>query len=479
MIYNNSMIKIPLYIYRICKNIKNVQVCAVLFLVLLCFVNLAVADIDNLTLLGHNEQNPYHIMDVEVVADNAYIANGLGFGLEVYNIADPSNPQRIFNDASSAWRCRAYGDTMLFVYHRRSGVTIWDISGSGSPVQLGQYDPPGSLEALEGGALVNDILYCAVHQNGIYEIDVSNPANPQKIGAIALTNSATWNVEAQDSFLFAANGRFGLSIIGLAGGLHEVANLPLPGLANDIVLDNTVAAISLGADGFATIDITDPYNPVLMDVVTTDGCVWGSGIRDHQVITGAWRVMELFDISDPYNIAKIGWDNTKTWAHGADIRDDSLIVVADWRGMSCYEIGNDPGADIDLYPQVIDFGLVSSTKDTTVIVYNSGSATLSVSSISVPSGISLNPNAFSVQPGDSQLVTVTATGSGNVNGFVTYYSNDPDEASKTQEIYKNNTSFPQVGSLAPDFTLYGSDNNWHTLSDYQGKVVVLEFGGAW
>jgi peroxiredoxin len=66
-----------------------------------------------------------------------------------------------------------------------------------------------------------------------------------------------------------------------------------------------------------------------------------------------------------------------------------------------------------------------------------------------------------------------------MNGDITYYTNDPDEPSKMQEVYKNNTSFPQVGSPAPDFTLLGSDSNYHTLSSYQGKVVFLEFGGAW
>ena len=64
-------------------------------------------------------------------------------------------------------------------------------------------------------------------------------------------------------------------------------------------------------------------------------------------------------------------------------------------------------------------------------------------------------------------------------GHITYHTDDPDELTKTQEVYKNNNNFPQVGSVAPDFTLFGSDYNYHTLSNYQGKVVFLEFGGAW
>ena len=448
-------------------------------LVLVCFHSISFADVDNLTFLGHNEQNPAHIMDVEIVGNRAYIANGLGSGLEAYDISNPVNPQRVYTSGPSAWRCSAAGDTLLFVFCRRSGVTIWDIAGPGNPAFLGQYNPPGNLETLEGGVLIDNTLYCAVHQNGIFAIDVSDLAVPYKIDEFLLDSNATWNVVVRDSFLIVANGRFGLSVVGLEGGMHDVAGLPLPGLANDINITGNIAAVSLGDDGFATVDISDPFSPVLLDTVATEGCVWGAGITDELLISGSWRVMELFDISNPYDIERIGWDNTKTWAHGADVRDDSLIVVADWRGMSCYEIGPDPNPDIDVYPQVIDFGPVSSTRDTTVIVRNTGASTLSVSSVSAPSGMTANPNVFSVQPGDSVFVTVTAGGSGSVYGNITYHTNDPDETNKVQEVYKNNSSFPQVGSPAPDFTLFGSDNNYHTLSSYQGKVVFLEFGGAW
>jgi thioredoxin-dependent peroxiredoxin len=34
---------------------------------------------------------------------------------------------------------------------------------------------------------------------------------------------------------------------------------------------------------------------------------------------------------------------------------------------------------------------------------------------------------------------------------------------------------PQVGEMAPDFTLPGSDGNTHTLSDLRGKHVVIAF----
>jgi hypothetical protein len=261
--------------------------------------------------------------------------------------------------------------------------------------------------------------------------------------------------------------------------MHVTARLELPGTANDVVLDDDVAVLALGVAGLATIDISDPHNPAVLDTIGTDGCVWGIGNTGHLVVSGSWRVMELFDVSNPSSITRVGWDNTSVWAHGADIRDDSLIAVADWQGMSCYRVGSDPGADIDVMPEILDFGDVSGQRDTSIVVRNTGAGVLSVTSVSVPPGITVDPNVFSVPAGDSQLVTVTATGSGTVRALMTLNCNDPDESARTVEVYKSNTDFPQYGSVAPDFNMFGTDEQWHVLSAERGKVVYLDFGASW
>jgi hypothetical protein len=461
-------------------------IAAVFILYGVCTSSIILADIDNLRYVGHNNHTAHHIMDVEIVREHAYVANAWVFsgladssGLETYDISTPAAPELIYSDGPPAWRCQSHGDTLLFVFCRRSGVRLYSIVSGMQPDFLGQYNPPGEREALEGGVLVGDTLYCAAHQNGIYLIDVTNSMMPYKVGEFSLTNSAVWNIVSVDSFLVVANGRFGISIIGLSGGLHIASSLSLPGLANDINCDGYIAAISLGGHGLATVDISDPYHPRVCDIISTAGNVWGTGIARHYVGSGSWRVLELFDISDPYNITRAGWDNTKTWAMGADIRNDSIIVVADWRGIVCYSVGPDATSDIDVSPQILDFGSVEDVQDTHVVVRNTGLTVLYIDSIDTPTGITTDPHSFSVQAGDSQLVAISASGSDSVLAKITYYTNDPDESIKKQEVYKNNSLFPQIGSVAPDFALLGTDNNYHTLSDYRGKVVVLEFGGAW
>ena len=160
---------------------------------------------------------------------------------------------------------------------------------------------------------------------------------------------------------------------------------------------------------------------------------------------------------------------------------DTVIAVADWRGMGVYAPEPDPSGDIEVYPLRLDFGEVTALalRDTTVRVRNNGAGSLQVNSITTPSGITVNPSAFSLGPGETQLVTVTASGTSPVRDRIRYHSDDPDEGGFVQYVYKNNPSFPQPGPVASDFTLLGTDGEWHSLSDYRGRVVYLEFGASW
>jgi len=199
---------------------------------------------------------------------------------------------------------------------------------------------------------------------------------------------------------------------------------------------------------------------------------------------GSYPYLERFDVSDPVKIERSGWDATLVYAMGADVgvtsSGDTVIVVADWRGMGVYAPESDPAGDIEIWPARLDFGAVNAApRDSVVIVRNNGAGSLSVSSINTPAGITTSLNSFTLGPGESRTVIVSANGADMVRSTIEYVSNDPDEPSTIQRVYKNNTTFPQMGSVAPDFRLLGTDMQQHSLSDFRGKVVYLEFGANW
>ena len=182
-----------------------------------------------------------------------------------------------------------------------------------------------------------------------------------------------------------------------------------------------------------------------------------------------------------------------------DVQDDELGLTGrdlgydvgqelpgNGKGVECLyrrivEVDNDDlGGDIEVYPLRLDFGPVGGTpRDTTVFVRNNGAGTLTVDSTWAPAGLSLSPKTFILGPGQTEPVTVSASGTGTVRDAIRYYSNDPDQRESIQYAYKNNTTFLGVGVEAPNFTLLGLDSLMHSLSDYRGRVIYLEFGACW
>lgn len=56
---------------------------------------------------------------------------------------------------------------------------------------------------------------------------------------------------------------------------------------------------------------------------------------------------------------------------------------------------------------------------------------------------------------------------------------EPPEGSGASQAGAPQMGRPQVGTAAPNFTLLDLDGNWASLSDYQGRVVLLNFWATW
>jgi hypothetical protein len=444
---------------------------------------LAQDGVDGLRLLGRNEDEFAHQMDFHVAGDVAYASVGLGLGFHAYDISDPDNITRGSTVGHAAWRSHVEGN-LAYSFAHDLGVQVFDVSGGGAAILVDSYNPPGVDTSYEGGVPVGDRLYVAAHHKGIDILNLNPAETFAPIGRIVLEDNACWNVVESGGYLYVANGRFGLSVVHLSGSDTEVAALDLPGLANDVEVSGDVVFLSLAAEGIASVDVSDPVNPVLLDIAPTLGNAFSMGLVGDVLAVGSYPYLERFDVSDPVKIQRSGWDATLVYAMGADVgvtsSGDTVIVVADWRGMGVYAPEDDPEGDIEVWPARLDFGAVNAaTRDSAVIVRNNGAGSLTVSSINTPAGITASTGGFTLGPGESRSVVVSATGPDMVRSTIEYVSNDPDEPSTIQFVYKNNTTFPQMGSVAPDFTLLGTDMQMHSLSDFRGKVVYLEFGASW
>ncbi len=451
----------------------------------ICMVVLTVSanpGIDNLTRIGIDNHQFAHVMDIRMDGSFAYASIGWNGGLETYSIDTPDNP--IFNNAmgSAAWRNKIFGD-LLVSFNRRAGLELYLLSDSAPPDLIGEIATGGTLIGFESGDIIGPTLYVAAHQTGIIPIDLTIPSQPVVGTAIDLTHNDAWGAEGNSEYLFVANGRAGLSVLRHTPSIMEVATLDLPGLANDIILSGTTLFLALGGDGIAAVSVSDPENPVLLDIAPTMGNAFSLGLEGDMLVVGAWRYLELYDVSNPADIRLTGWDHTRTYAMGADIglvHGSPVISVADWRGISTYEPAPDPGPDIDVIPARVDFGIdPENPVSRDVSILNNGLTDLVVTSVDLPQGVTIQPTTFSVSPGGTVNITLTVDAGIPVRGSARYNSTDPDEPAWIQYLYANDSSFPHLGTQAPEFTLSDISGTEHSLSDFRGKVVVLQWGASW
>ncbi len=93
----------------------------------------------------------------------------------------------------------------------------------------------------------------------------------------------------------------------------------------------------------------------------------------------------------------------------------------------------------------------------------------------------ISPANLVVPPGDFATITITFTPvDPNTSIFpeMIFQSNDPDEGVKEIQLLAGSFRL-SPGDQAPNFTLSDLSGNSYSLSDYQGKVVILAFFASW
>jgi hypothetical protein len=130
-------------------------------------------------------------------------------------------------------------------------------------------------------------------------------------------------------------------------------------------------------------------------------------------------------------------------------------------------------ADGDSTPSTIDgtdFGTSASPVDRTFTVTNAGSATLTLSGLTVPSSFSIvNGLSSSLAPGASDTFTVRFLATGNASGQVNFGNNDSNE---------NPFNFSIVGTLAtaPEVVVSGNGQNIVDGDSTPSTIDGTDFG---
>jgi hypothetical protein len=215
---------------------------------------------------------------------NGYLALTGDARFSIYDISNPADPEQLSVrvSPSDCQPCGAaeghqvsyarYGDRFLSATIQGRGIDIWDVTDVRDPQHVSKVDIDGInfgdfTEAAWGVAWQGSTIYVGGTNTGLHVVDAADPANPALVGRLANVGGVS------------------------AGPVFAIGNL-------------LVVTTPKNTSGVATVDISNPRSPLILDSVTSvDESYIGALYGHHAFLLNPMRVYDV--LSDPTDIQLI------------------------------------------------------------------------------------------------------------------------------------------------------------------------------
>ena len=305
--------------------------------------------------------------------DYAYVADG-DSGLQVIDISNPANPRRVGGcdtsgyaegvAVSSNYAYLAEGAWSDGTTRHSGGLRVINVSDAANPQQLGSYDTSGDArDVVVSGHyayLAEDSWYEGTewHSGSLRVIDVSDPANPQQVAAVADTSFPT-AIAVSDDYAYVADRGFGLQVIDVSSPTNPraVGGCRTRWNASDVAVRGryayvvSVLTLMRGLGCLEVIDVSDPANPRPVAGTSTVG---GAGTEVAVAVSDSYvyclsssagaagnRPSDLLQVIDikPANPQRVGNCETGGYATEATISGNYAYVLFQ-QGLDIIDVSN-------------------------------------------------------------------------------------------------------------------------------------------
>ncbi|WP_198000954.1 Calx-beta domain-containing protein [Gimesia fumaroli] len=314
---------------------------------------------------------------VDVLGDFAYVADRDG-GLQIFNIADPSNPIHTgsfdFNQQGIAQGIDVVGN-LAYLAVGEAGLQILDISDPTNPTFVGNFD---TLARARGVQVIGNLAYVADDSGnggGLQIIDVSAPGTPVKLGSfgVATPGGLAGGVKVIGNIAYVTDGNNGLRIIDVSDSstpteIHNVATPDGAAIGLDVV--GNFAYVANREGGLQIIDISDPFTASIVADVDTPGVATGVRVAGNfAYVADGTAGLHVIDLS---KLEIIRTHNTPGSARNLFVQDTLAFVADTFNGLEILEFipstsatGTilDPGA-----PPLTGTASVNSTINTSLVL---------------------------------------------------------------------------------------------------------------
>ena len=259
---------------------------------------------------------------------------GTGSGVESYRISNEHDPT-LLHALLTPLNDFAVRESLLYIMGYDDSFKVYSIADPANPRWLGACRDSGGPVTLAGNtAFVGD-------QSGLHAIDISNPANPHRVGS---WGSSIISAEARgniccvteydpDSVLF-----FVLDVTNPAN-MHQLSTLR--GAGGDALCIDGQYVYTAGGYGFQILDISDSLDPLIVGRYGLGSYkygVWGKSGFDRAFVANEANGLAVMNTGDPGNPAPDSFLLAAGYTVDLDVRGRFLYVANEVGGLKILDV---------------------------------------------------------------------------------------------------------------------------------------------
>jgi hypothetical protein len=290
----------------------------------------------------------YGVRDVAVEGETAYVAAHQG-GLQAIDVSHPEAPAALGRLATPYGAAAALAVTNGLAYvldgyppgSSARDLHIIDLSIPTTPIEVGTTTVSGTTFRPKV-AVVGDLAYVTVGEEGLRVIDVSNPATPVAISAIDTPGFAA-GATGVNSVAYIADGETGLRIFDFAKPTApvEISAIDTPGFAGAVEVVNGLAYVADGDSGLRVIDVSNPEVPVEIGAVDTPGAaVDVAVVGGLAYVADYYEGLRIIDVSNPEQPVEIGALDTPGLSQGIAVSGGRAYLADGREGLRIIDVSN-------------------------------------------------------------------------------------------------------------------------------------------
>jgi hypothetical protein len=181
--------------------------------------------------------------------------------------------------------------------------------------------------------VAGNYAYLVNYFNGLYIINVSDPAHPTQVGFYDTSGNA-WGVAVVGNYAYVTVGSSGLRIINIANPAApiEAGFYDTPGAAVDVAVVGNYAYVADGDSGLRIINVANPAAPTEAGFYDTPGSVSGVAVAGNYAYvtyaTGGWdNGLRIINIANPADPAEVGFYVMQGFAGGVTVAGSYAYIA--------------------------------------------------------------------------------------------------------------------------------------------------------